>query len=214
MGISILHANDNVLMQSGLASVLRGGGIDRIDAARNYSEAKALLKKQNYQLVIVDPLSGPGFSISLLELLIAEFKELGFLVISEVDNFQNTLRILERGVDGFLTRECDEDEIKHAVFSVAKGEKFYCNKVLDIILNKSDEKEENCEPTVLSARENEIAMHVAKGLTNKEIAEKLHLSHHTVHTHRKNILKKLGIKSASELAIYALKVGLLEESYQ
>jgi DNA-binding NarL/FixJ family response regulator len=84
--------------------------------------------------------------------------------------------------------------------------------VLDIILNKqfSAAEEENCEPTVLTERESEITALIASGLTNKEIAEELHLSHHTVHTHRKNIIKKLGVKSVSELTVYAMNVGLIE----
>lgn len=211
MGLSILHANDNVLMQNGLKAVLQGGGIDRIENACSENELRKKLVSTSFDLIIFDPLSGPAFSIEIAENIIDEYPENKFLMISEVDNFQNTVRILEKGVNGYLTRECDEDEIKHAVFSIAKGEKFYCNKVLDIILNKSHEdNEENCEPTVLSARENEITTLVANGKTNKEIAEILHLSHHTVHTHRKNILKKLDIKSASELAVYAIRVGLVE----
>src|SRR5690606_17652953 len=125
------------------------------------------------------------------------------LIISDIRSTVDVLRILERGVQGYLTRQCDEAEITHAIFAIAKGENFYCNKVLDIILNKSyvDESELNCEPTALTERENEITALIASGLTNKEIGEKLHLSHHTIHTHRKNIVKKLGVKSISELTV-------------
>jgi DNA-binding NarL/FixJ family response regulator len=195
-------------MHNGLKAVLFGGGIERIEQAANEREFRSKIVLNPYDLIVFDPLSGPGYSIQIAESLLEDFREKKFLMISEVDNYQNTVRLLEKGVNGFLTRECDEDEIKHAVFSISKGEKFYCNKVLDIILNKQHEVD-NCEPTVLSERENEIAALVAGGKTNKEIAQLLHLSHHTVHTHRKNILKKLGINSASELAIYALKVGLI-----
>ena len=119
--------------------------------------------------------------------------------------------VLEKGVEGYLTRECDEDEIIHAIFAIAKGEKFYCNKVMDIILNKQYNPEDNnCEPTTLTQRETEITALIAKGMTNKSIAEQLHLSPHTVHTHRKNILRKLGINSVSELTLYAINIGLIE----
>ena len=199
-------------MQRGFDIVIKGGGIDCVDKANNESEVCNCIEQKDYDLVVMDPLSGPNFSLEIAQRLIAGHPNQKFLIISEVDNTQLTLRILEKGVNGFLTRECDEDEIKHAVFSIAKGEKFYCNKVLDMILNKDhSEEEDNCEPTVLSNRENEIVALVANGLTNKEIGEKLHLSHHTVHTHRKNILKKLGVGSVSELTIYALKMGLIQQ---
>jgi len=211
MGLNILHINDNVLMQSGFRSVLQGGGITAIDAATNEEEVRDQISVKKYDILVMDPQSGPAFSNGVADKILEEFKEYKFLIISEVENSALTLGFLEKGVEGFLTRECDEGEIKHAVFSIAKGEKFYCNKVLDIVLNKSDQLEENCEPTILSKRENEITALVAKGNTNKEIAEMLCLSPHTVHTHRKNILKKLGINSASELALYALKIGLIAD---
>lgn len=212
MGLSILHANENVLMQCGFESLMIGGGIERIDRALSESELNEKILLNSYQLVVMDPFSGPSFSLDTALTFRQKYPEMKVLVISEVDNINQTMMILEKGINGFLTRECDEEEIKHAIFSVARGEKFYCNKVLELFLeNPKSEGEDNCDPTILSARENEIATLVASGMTNKTIAKKLHLSHHTVHTHRKNILKKLGINSASELTIYALRVGLIDE---
>lgn len=62
----------------------------------------------------------------------------------------------------------------------------------------------------LSDREKEILIFVAKGKTNKEIAEILYLSPHTIHTHRKNILRKLDLRSAAELTIYAIREGIMD----
>jgi DNA-binding NarL/FixJ family response regulator len=134
------------------------------------------------------------------------------LVISDVKNESAVLKILERGIQGYLTYECDEDEIIHAIFAISKGEKFYCNKVLDIVFNKHlyNKEDDNCDAVSLTSRETEIARFIASGLTNREVADKIHLSPHTVHTHRKNIMKKLGVRSASELTIYAIGIGLIE----
>ena len=111
-----------------------------------------------------------------------------------------------------MTFECDEEEIIHAIFAIYKGEKFYCNKVLDIVFNKHlfKKEDDNCEPTNLTVRETEITILITKGNTNKEVAELIHLSPHTIHTHRKNIMKKLGLKSVSELTIYAISTGLIQ----
>ena len=119
------------------------------------------------------------------------------------------LKLLESGINGCVTRSCSEDEIINAIFSIAKGEKFFCNKVVDVILNKHlYQKEEDCAATVLSGREAEVTGLIASGLTNKEIATELFLSSHTIHTHRKNIMRKLKLKSVSELTIYAINTGL------
>lgn len=209
MGLRILHANANVLMASGLHSLLKAGGnVDLIQHAKDEATLFSLLEKEVYDLVVIDPLSSDYFTIGTTPKLKEKFPQTRVLVISDIHSAQNVLQILSRGVQGYLTRQCDEAEIKHAVATIAKGEKFYCNKVIDIALNK-DFDADNCDPTILTERENQITALIAKGFTNKEIGEKLHLSHHTVHTHRKNILKKLGIKSASELTVYAVSVGLI-----
>lgn len=209
--LSILHANANVLMANGLNTILKkGGGIETIKIATNENELFAFLEKQRFDLIVIDPCADGYFTIETTHRLKEKYPELKTLIISDIEAPQAVLRILEKGVQGYLTRQCDEAEITHAIFAIAKGEKFYCNKVIDIILNKSlSTDEENCEPTALTERENEITALIASGFTNKEIGEKLHLSHHTVHTHRRNILKKLGIKSTSELTVYAINVGLI-----
>ena len=91
----------------------------------------------------------------------------------------------------------------------------FCNKVLDIVLNKHlyEGEEENCEPTVLTKRETEITALLASGKTNKEVATELCLSPHTVHTHRKNVMKKLNLRSASDITRYAMNTGLLNPVY-
>lgn len=212
MGLNILHANANVLMANGLNSILnKGGGIDKISIAKDEKELFAMLLQKDFELIIIDPCAQDHFSVETTIRLKEKYPKQKTLIISDINTPKEVLRILEKGVQGYLTRQCDEAEITHAIFAIAKGEKFYCNKVIDIILNKqfSDGEEENCEPTVLSERENEITALIASGFTNKEIGEKLHLSHHTIHTHRRNILKKLGVKSTSELTVYAMNVGLI-----
>lgn len=210
MGLKILHANANVLMSSGLNAILsRGGGIDSIQNAVDEQSLFESLDCSNFDLVVIDPLSSSErFTIATTLKLKEKYPDKKVLIISEIHSPQNVLQILEKGVQGYLTRQCDAAEITHAIFAIAKGEKFYCNKVIDIALNKEFDPE-NCEPTSLTERENEITALIASGFTNKEIGEKLHLSHHTVHSHRKNILKKLGIKSVSELTVYAMSVGLI-----
>ena len=209
--LKILHANSNVLMANGLNTILqKGGGIKSIKIARTEEALFALLEQEQFDLIVIDPISTEFFSIETALRLREKFPDQKTLIISEIDTPSKVLKILEKGVQGYLTRQCDEADVTHAIFAIAKGEKFYCNKIIDIILNKQfTPEEENCEPTILTERESEITALIASGNTNKEIGGKLHLSHHTIHTHRRNILKKLGVKSTSELTVYAMNVGLI-----
>lgn len=217
MSLTILHANSNVLMSLGLKSLLaRGGGVETVKNVTHETQLFQALDDDAYDVVVVDPNSKGHFSTDTILKLREQSKTQKLLVISSTANTTDVLRVLEKGIEGYLTRECDTDEIIHAIFAIAKGEKFFCNKVMDIILNKQyNPDEDNCEPTTLTQRESEITALIAKGMTNKNIAEQLHLSPHTVHTHRKNILRKLGINSVSELTLYAINVGLIaSESFR
>ena len=133
------------------------------------------------------------------------------LVISNHYKKENILKTIKNGTLGYLTKECGEDEILNALEAVMRGEKFFCNKILDIILEKHfDGKKDNGTTASLSEREVEIIKLAAKGFSNKQIADELFLSIHTVYTHRKNIMRKLSIKSPVELVLYALNTGIAE----
>lgn len=134
------------------------------------------------------------------------------LVISSDNNKTSILQVLQLGVIGYVTKHCSRDEIMLAITSVARGEKFYCNKILDIIMEKhfSPSTAESTPQAVLTARETEILTLLASGYSTQNVADELHLSPHTVHTHRKSIIRKLSIKSPTEFVIYALDFGLIK----
>jgi DNA-binding CsgD family transcriptional regulator len=101
------------------------------------------------------------------------------------------------------------------VIETAKGNKFFCGKILETI-NKSNLDVDDidhglltCDPVLMSDRENEIIVLIAEGYTNDQIAEMLFLSKHTVNTHRKNILFKLGVKNTAGIVMYAVKTQLV-----
>lgn len=85
------------------------------------------------------------------------------------------------------------------------------NKIINLLNNNEETTNQN-DTVELSNRETEVLVRVAKGMTNKDISEVLNISVHTVITHRKNIVKKTGIKSVSGLTVYALLNNLIDES--
>jgi two-component system invasion response regulator UvrY len=214
--LSLLSANNNALMQLGLESIFsKGGGISTFRSVKDADGLKSQLLTGDYDLLIFNPYRETGLTQQTLVEVRKNHPELVILVISDISSPEKVIEVLQEGTQGYLTTECDEHEILHAVFALAKGEKFYCNKVLDIVLNKHlyEGEEEDCEPTVLTKRETEITALLAQGKTNKEVALELHLSPHTVHTHRKNIMRKLNCRSASDITRYAMNTGLLKETY-
>jgi DNA-binding NarL/FixJ family response regulator len=133
------------------------------------------------------------------------------LIISNHNKKENILKAIKSGALGYLTKECGREELIDALEALSRGEKFFCNKILDVILEKHlAEEDGDCKPAALSMREIEIIKLAVKGYSNKEIADMLYLSIHTVYTHRKNIMRKLKIKSPVELVLYALNSGITE----
>ena len=97
------------------------------------------------------------------------------------------------------------------VIELSDNKQKVANKIFNLINNNDDSSSQN-DSVDLSNREIDVLICVAKGMTNKDISDMLNISVHTVITHRKNIVKKTGIKSVSGLTVYALLNNLVEES--
>lgn len=136
-----------------------------------------------------------------------EASEASFLVITGTSKKRVVQKLLNFGVKGVLTKNCSEEEIINGLMFVAKNNRFYCNAILEIVM--SQEESGDCDPTILSDREYQVLEFITRGLKTNEIAQELYLSVHTVNSHRKNILKKLNVKTPAELIVYALESGLV-----
>lgn len=122
-------------------------------------------------------------------------------------NYPNTIFValvttfVDKNMLRYFKESIDLSDNKQKVF----------NKIIALI-NKNDEASSQNESVELSNRETDVLVCIAKGMTNKDISDMLNISVHTVITHRKNIVKKTGIKSVSGLTVYALINNLVEES--
>ncbi len=209
--IDILLADHQPLTIAGIESFLaerpdfqlRGHVTDEGRLLDTISEVKPDLLMVDYNI--------PGFvTIDHLEKAVKEFPALNVLVVSSDDNKESILKVLQLGVKGYLTKACSKEEVWLAVQSTARGEKFFCHKILDIIMEKHlPSTNGNCDPAILTERETEILKLIAKGRSTRQIADSLHLSPHTVQTHRKSIIRKLNIKSPTEFVVYAMDLGLV-----
>jgi DNA-binding NarL/FixJ family response regulator len=210
--VQVVVADAQVLCRVGLCQVLKDEEqIEVVGEADNTESLLSLVKDLKPHVVIID-YNQPGYFDARIAGQIKEISPVtDILVISSDDRRERIYQVLEDGVNSFLTKQCDEGEIIDAIRATAKGDKFYCHKILDLIIERSfPSKSENCGATPLSPREKEILTLVAKGKIAKEIAADLHISPHTIYTHRKNILRKLKLTSPTEMIVYALEHGLIE----
>lgn len=219
--IKVLIADKNFLSRVGL-ELLVGElkGFDLVPSVCGDKEDlvnQLQLSKPN--LLIVDFLS-LGISNEELKVLAKKYTRTKFLVITELLAKKDLNKILESGITSFLLKDCDRIEILEAINSTIKGEKFICGKIIsylttasEIVPTNSFIKSLGCAGFPVTERETDIIRGIAEGLSNKLIADKLKLSTHTVNTHRKNIMAKLGVNNTAGIVMFAVKNGLLETNF-
>ncbi len=208
---TILLADAQFLVRTGLRCILaQQSDVQIVGEAATAKELLQQLDAHRPDMLIIDYHSPKRFGREILAEVTAIYPELRILAISDDSDKNSILRVLDYGVLSFLTKSCDEQEVADAVRATAKGDKFFCSKILDVLLEKSlGRTTTNCAPSLLSAREIEVVQLVVKGYIARQIADMLHLSPHTVYTHRKNIMKKLQLQSPAELTLYALQNGII-----
>jgi DNA-binding NarL/FixJ family response regulator len=211
----VILADSNDLVRVGLRAVLNSqGGFKIVGEARDKNELLEQVKNFGASLVVIDYTS-PGFDIDIIPKVLQKFKGTKFLAITPEQSAQTLVDALRSGVTSYVKKDCDLSEIQNAVEETSRGKKFFCGQILETIqkasidVNDIDFDSFTCEPIILSERENEIITLIAEGLTNAQIADQLFLSNHTINTHRKNIMSKLGVKNTAGIVMYAVKTQLV-----
>lgn len=213
--IKLLIADNQFLTREGLKAIFaKNADFMIVGEAVNEKELASKVKELKPDVVTLDFYAPGFFKLETIAKLWRQYPKTKLLIITSNKEKEDILETINLGVGCYILKECDETEIFNAVYAAKKGEKFFCGRVLDKILEKQipnylPDDRTTCEPVLLSHRETEITRLIAHGYTTKSIAKELFLSFHTVSTHRKNIFKKLKVKSASELVAYAMRKGIL-----
>jgi len=209
---TILLADAQFLVRAGLRCILaEQTEVQIVGEAATEEELFQQLQALRPDMLIIDYNSPKRFSREVIALVSGLYPTLRILAISDDSDKNSILRVLDHGVLSFLTKSCGEQEVSDAVRATVRGDKFFWSKILDVLLEKSlGRTTATCAPSPLSAREIEVVQLVVKGYIARQIADMLHLSPHTVYTHRKNIMKKLQLQSPAELTLYALQNGIIE----
>jgi DNA-binding NarL/FixJ family response regulator len=208
--VNLILAEDNELVRIGLRTIFKNSGVQIVGEAASSNELLSLIKSFDAEVVLIDYTS-VGFSIDVIPKALALNAKLRFVAITPDQSGQTLIHALKSGVTSHVKKDCSIVEIIDSVKETALGKKFFCGQVLETIHNEGIDVEEisdaefTCEPIILSAREIEVITLIAEGFTNVEISEKLFLSKHTVNTHRKNIMNKLGVKNTAGIVMYAVK---------
>lgn len=207
----VLIADQQALTAAGLSKILQDTEPVYIRQVHSTADLLESLTTDRFDRLFIDYHQFPGFQIREFDKLSDTFPGLKIAVISDDRDHHTILEVLKKEILVFLTKSCDEDEIKMAYRAMLRGEKFFCNKILNILLQtKTAAKAGNSNTSSLTDREQEVLRLIALGNSTQTIADQLHLSPHTISTHRKNIIKKLCIKSPTEFVVHAIDLRLVD----
>lgn len=213
--MKLILADSNEIMRIGLRTLLQTvGNLQIVGEARSSEELIELVKSFDVNLVLLD-YTAKGFSIDVIPQALQQRNELNIIAITPEQSAPTLVHALRSGVKSYVKKDCDTQEIIDSVKETGRGNKFFCGQILETIrdasinVNDIDIDALSCEPVSLSERENEIITLIAEGLTNQQIADQLFLSNHTINTHRKNIMSKLGVKNTAGIVMYAVKTNLV-----
>lgn len=162
------------------------------------------LDKNNIECLIIDPNNIFLFYDDDLKIIKEKYPQCKIIILSYFKNKQTIDSFLKDNINGFISKDCEEQTIFDALYKIQHGERYICPKTLNTFIDvfalptsQSDEK--------LTLREFEILKQIAQGNNGKSIASQLFISIHTFRTHRKNIMKKTGRHTTPELILYALE---------
>ncbi|MCO5998891.1 response regulator [Actinoallomurus rhizosphaericola] len=202
--------DDHPIWRDGIADRLAAAGLPVVGTAGDGAQALRVARATRPQVVLLDLHLPDLGGAEVTRRLLAADPSVRVLVLSASGERQDVLDAVTAGATGYLTKSASLEEVVAAVRSAAAGEAVFTPGLAGLVLGEyrrlvaAPEK----ETPRLTNRETEVLRLVAKGLTYREIAERLVLSHRTVQNHVQNTLTKLQLHNKAQLVRYALEQGL------
>lgn len=211
--VNILIADDHQIVIDGLKNILTNvSGIRVAATAGNGKEAIEICTSLKIDVILMDIDMPEMDGIEATKRLKQKFSGIKILVLSMHNEKGIIQEVINAGADGYLLKNTNQTELIGAIKKVCSGEKYFSSDVtLTLINNSASNQTENNKHLVsnLTEREIEIIQLIAEGLSNKEIGDKLFISHRTVDTHRTNIMKKIDVHNVAGLIRFAINNNLV-----
>lgn len=213
--IKLCVVDDHAVVRSGLVMLLNGKeGIEVVGEASEGEEGIQLAIKLRPDVVLMDlsmPYGKDGLTATK-DLKLA-MPEISVLILTMHDDSEYLFRAIHAGASGYILKSAPHDELLAAIKQVASGNAYLyptaTKRLMSEYLDRLRNGDSGATFETLTDREKEIVSLIAKGYSNKEVAEQLVISVKTVETHKANVMEKLGLKTRPELVKYAMKKGLL-----
>ena len=209
--IRIVIVDDHAVVRAGLKQFLSEEmDLEVFGEAANGREALDLVRRGGFDVMIMD-LSMPDESgVDALAAIKAREPDLPVLILSGFPESHYATTLLKQGASGYLNKECDPEEIVKAVRTLARGRKYITATVAELLADGLNRDKDALPHELLSEREFQVFLRLAKGETVGHIADSMSLSVKTVSTYRSRVMEKLKLETNSDITYYAMKNGLIQ----
>ncbi len=210
--IRIVVTDDHPMLRAGLVQTLnREGDFKVVDEFGSGEELLNKFDADNYDVLLLD-IDLPGRDgIETLKEIKKNNSTFPIIILSAYSEDRYGVRAIHAGANAYLSKEEEKSIIADAIRKVKGGKKYITPKLAEVLANELDKTYDKPLHEKLSDREFEIFKHIALGKPVSGIADELSLSVNTVNTYRARILEKMGLKSNTQIALYALENGLLSK---
>lgn len=208
--LRVVIADDHGVVRQGIRGVLEAiEGLEVAGEAADGDEALRMVRELEPDVVILD-VNMPGRTgLEVATELREDANPARVLILSMHDDPEYVLQAVRSGADGYVLKDAAPAELREAVQAVHEGREYFTARVtqqLSVGLRQEIEEEQlRTRLESLTNRETEVLLHVAEGLTNREIGEKLEISPRTVETHRERLMDKLRIRTVAGLTRFVVE---------
>ena len=210
--IQVMLVDDHAVVRMGFRLLIEGTPDMKVVAEAVCGEEAIRIYQEQHPDVVVMDISMPGIGgLEAVNRIMAKDPAARILVLSAHEDTMHPKRVLKAGALGYLTKRSAAEELIQAIRQVAQGKTFIESGIAQQLAVQQLTGDKN-PVDVLSAREFEVFMLLAQGKTVVDIAKVLHLSPRTVGTHLYNIKQKLNASNSAEIALIAMRAGLIENS--
>jgi len=213
--LRVLIADDHDVVRAGVRSLLaKDLDCDICAEAATGRQAVSLAQQLKPDVVILDITMPELNGLEVCRQIVKLIPSIQVVILSVHESEELVREILEAGARGYILKSDAGRELSAALRAFRQRELFFTSKVAKIALKayvKSDSTSaglSSLDP--LTAREREVLQLLAEGKSNKEVAQKLEISVHTMETHRAHLMHKLGLHSITELVHYAIRNGIIK----
>lgn len=216
--MKVLLVDDHLLFSSGLKNLLEAGEIEVAGIACNGEDALVAVRELQPEVVLMD-IQMPGCDgLTATRLIKSEFPAVKIVILSMNHDNELVFEAIKNGASGFLLKNLGAEEFFDLLEGLARGETIFSPELAGLLLKElvpaedgdfvEGHKKKEGQVRLLTPRQEEVLLHIARGLTYKETSELLYISPATVKYHMNEILERLHLETRAQAITYAARIML------